>query len=166
MLGEGGSFAKIWVRLVSLGEGWDFQIFWVSLMLLGEVHFPWVRVIPLCPLCGVSKCFLVLTCYHLLVLWSQELFTESKNFAPVSRYDVSKLATTRRFCPKIAPKGGQIAIFWNTFFWITFPKINIFMPFFHQLLTSGGHRDAQSRIFDFWLFWSKNGRFWSKFWIF
>ena len=50
LLGEGGSFAKIWVRLVSLGEGWDFQIFWVSLMLLGEVHFPWVRVIPLCPL--------------------------------------------------------------------------------------------------------------------
>ena len=60
LLGEGGSFAKIWVRLVSLGEGWDFQIFWVSLMLLGEVHFPWVRVIPLCPLCAYcdgTKCF-------------------------------------------------------------------------------------------------------------
>ena len=62
MLGEGGSFAKIWVRLVSLGEGWDFQIFWVSLMLLGEVHFPWVRVIPLCTLC-VIRCMIIM-CDH------------------------------------------------------------------------------------------------------
>ena len=64
LLGEGGSFAKIWVRLVSLGEGWDFQIFWVSLMLLGEVHFPWVRVIPLCPLWSSQG----LAHFHLLLV--------------------------------------------------------------------------------------------------
>ena len=33
------------------------------------------------------------------------------------------------------------------------------MPFFHQLLTSGGHRDAQSRIFEFLLFWPKKWPF-------
>ena len=56
MLGEGGSFAEIWVRLLSLGEGSSFQFFWIGLVHLGEVHFPWERVIPFCTLCVCVGC--------------------------------------------------------------------------------------------------------------
>ena len=98
---------EVFGHYLEFGPSDQVDIAYLEFNLLNELLGSVIKVIG----GGVSKFFLVLTCYHLLVLWSQELFTESKNFAPVSRYDVSKLATTRRFCPKIAPKGGQIAIF-------------------------------------------------------
>ena len=85
-----------------------------------------------------------------------------EKFCPIVKIWRVKVGHYAQVSPQNIPERGPNCHFWNTFFWITFPKIDIFMPFFLQLLTSGCHRDAHSRIFDFWLFWPKNGLFWRK----
>ena len=93
----------------------------------------------------------------------QTLFTELKKIALVLRYDSSKLATTRKKCPKMAqnrPKTWKIAFFQNFKILFLFATLAISLAIWHITRPQGYEQNLFFRFLIFLRFWVFLGHFW------